>query len=51
MVGTIPTSLVYDIVTPCFGHEPWLLEWLGHDLLSVAGPAYAQRCLLYDFTS
>jgi hypothetical protein len=22
MVGTIPTSIVYDNVTQCFGHEP-----------------------------
>jgi len=28
-----------------------LLEWLGHDILSVAGPAYAPRCLLYDFVT
>src|SRR5271157_4924141 len=28
-----------------------LLEWLGHHILSVAGPAYAQRCLLDDFVT
>jgi hypothetical protein len=42
-VRTIPTYIVYDIGTQCLGHE----------LLSgaVAGPAYAQRCLLYDFVT
>ena len=28
-----------------------LLEWLGQDILSVAEPAYAQRCLLNDFVT
>jgi hypothetical protein len=26
-----------------------LMSWLRHDILSVAGPSYAQRLLLYDF--
>jgi hypothetical protein len=26
-----------------------LLDWLGEDILSVAGPDYAGRCALYDF--
>ena len=26
-----------------------LVEWLGHDILTVAGPCYADRCQLYDF--
>ena len=37
-----PAIALYDDVA-------WLLEWLGQDILSVAGPAYAQRSLLYDF--
>ena len=28
-----------------------LLDWLRHDILSVVGPSYAQRCLLYDFVT
>ncbi len=89
MVGTIPTSIVYDTVTQCIGErlsgamrisqEPnnwlrsaqrlrrapaacdpaialyvdvaFLLEWLGHDIVTVAGPAYALRCLLHDFVT
>ena len=39
-----PAIALYDDVA-------WLLEWLGHDILSVAGPAYAQRGLLYDFVT
>jgi len=39
-----PAIALYDDVA-------LLLEWLGHDILSVAGPAYAQRCLLYDFVT
>ena len=26
-----------------------LIDWLRHDILSVAGPSYAERCALYDF--
>ena len=37
-----PAIALYDDVA-------WLLEWFGQDILSVAGPAYAQRSLLYDF--
>jgi len=51
ILRTIATYLVYDNVTPCFGHDPVLLEWLGQDILSVAEPAYAQRCLLNDFVT
>jgi transposase-like protein len=39
-----PAVALYDDVA-------LLLDWLGHDILSVAGPAYAQRCLLYDFVT
>ena len=39
-----PAIALYDDVA-------WLLEWLGQDILSVAGPAYAQRSLLYDFVT
>jgi len=39
-----PAIALYDDVA-------LLLEWLGHDILNVAGPAYAQRCLLYDFVT
>jgi hypothetical protein len=31
------------------GDVALLAEWLRADVLSVAGPAYADRCLLYDF--
>jgi hypothetical protein len=26
-----------------------LIDWLRHDILSVAGPSHAERCTLYDF--
>ncbi len=39
-----PAIALYDDVA-------LLLEWLGHDILSLAGPAYAQRCLLDDFVT
>jgi hypothetical protein len=26
-----------------------LIEWLRHDIFTVAGPCYADRCKLYDF--
>jgi hypothetical protein len=26
-----------------------LVDWLRHDILTVAGPSYAERCQLYDF--
>jgi len=37
-----PAITLYDDVS-------LLLEWLRVDILSVAGPSYAERCLLYDF--
>lgn len=39
-----PAITLYDDVA-------LLLDWLGHDILSVAGPSYAERCLLYDFVT
>ena len=38
-----PAIALYDVVA-------LLMEWLGHDILSVAGPAYAQRCRLDTFS-
>ena len=39
-----PAVALYDEVA-------LLLDWLGHDILSVVGPSYAKRCILYDFVT
>ena len=39
-----PAVALYDDVA-------LLLDWLGHDILSVVGPSYAERCMLYDFVT
>ena len=39
-----PAIALYDDVS-------WLLSWLRHEILGVAGPSYAERCVLYDFVA
>ena len=38
-----------DPAIKLFDDVSLLLDWLRHDILAVAGPSYAQRCVLYDF--
>jgi len=38
-----------DPAIQLFDDVSLLLDWLRHDILAVAGPSYAQRCVLYDF--
>jgi hypothetical protein len=38
-----------DPAIKLFDDVSLLLDWLRQDILAVAGPSYAQRCVLYDF--
>ena len=38
-----------DPAIKLFDDVSLLLDWLRHDILAVAGPSYAERCVLYDF--